>query len=66
MPATVPAAEAKYYTKYEAASYNVTFKADGETVRSGEALFGSTIVPPDAPSKVGNTFKAGLLKALPI
>ena len=57
MPATVPAAEAKYYTKYEAASYNVTFKADGETVRSGEALFGSTIVPPDAPSKVGNTFK---------
>lgn len=57
MPATVPAAEAKYYTKYEAASYNVTFKADGETVRSEEALFGSTIVPPDAPSKVGNTFK---------
>ena len=57
MPATVPAAEAKYYTKYEAATYNVTFKADGETVRSEEALFGSTIVPPDAPSKVGNTFK---------
>ena len=57
MPATVPAAEAKYYTKYEAANYNVTFKADGETVRSEEALFGSTIVPPDAPSKVGNTFK---------
>ena len=57
MPATVPAAEARYYTKYEAASYNVTFKADGETVRSEEALFGSTIVPPDAPSKVGNTFK---------
>ena len=57
MPATVPAAEARYYTKYEAATYNVTFKADGETVRSEEALFGSTIVPPDAPSKVGNTFK---------
>lgn len=57
MPATVPTADAKYYTKYEAANYNVTFKADGETVRSGEALFGSTIVPPDAPSKVGNTFK---------
>lgn len=57
MPATVPAADAKYYTKYEAANYNVTFKADGETVRSEEALFGSTIVPPDAPSKVGNTFK---------
>lgn len=57
MPATVPAAEARYYTKYEAANYNVTFKADGETVRSEEALFGSTIVPPDAPSKVGNTFK---------
>ena len=57
MPATVPTADAKYYTKYEAATYNVTFKADGETVRSEEALFGSTIVPPDAPSKVGNTFK---------
>lgn len=57
MPATVPTADAKYYTKYEAANYNVTFKADGETVRSEEALFGSTIVPPDAPSKVGNTFK---------
>ena len=57
MPATVPAVEARYYTKYEAATYNVTFKADGETVRSEEALFGSTIVPPDAPSKVGNTFK---------
>lgn len=57
MPATVPTADARYYTKYEAATYNVTFKADGETVRSEEALFGSTIVPPDAPSKVGNTFK---------
>lgn len=57
MPATVPTADAKYYTKYEAATYNVTFKADGEIVRSEEALFGSTIVPPDAPSKVGNTFK---------
>lgn len=57
MPATVPTADAKYYAKYEAANYNVTFKADGETVRSEDALYGSTIVPPDAPSKVGNTFK---------
>ena len=58
MPETVPeVAEVKYFAKYNAEKYTVTFKADGETVRSEEALYGSTIVPPDAPSKVGNTFK---------
>ncbi len=58
MPETVPeVAEVKYFAKYNAEKYTVTFEADGETVRSEEALYGSTIVPPADPSKVGNTFK---------
>ena len=58
MPETVPeVAEVKYFAKYNAEKYTVTFEADGETVRSEEALYGSTIVPPADPSKAGNTFK---------
>lgn len=57
MPATVPTADAKYYAKYEAASYTVTFKSGDEVVSSAEAVYGSTIVPPAAPTKEGNTFK---------
>ena len=39
MPETVPeVAEVKYFAKYNAEKYTVTFEADGETVRSEEAL----------------------------
>ena len=61
MPATVPAADAAYFAKFEAITYTATFDANGGAFAEGEdgiyeGIYESTIIAPAAPTYTGYDF----------
>ena len=64
--ATVPAYDAYFYAYYEARTYNVTYKVDGEEYAVVALLYGDNITAP-APEKEGYTFSGweGLPEQMP-
>lgn len=51
-------ADATYTAKWKVNQYKVTFVADGTTVKEETLDFGAAITAPEAPAKVGYTFKS--------
>lgn len=62
-PVKVPAKDAVYYAKFEAAKITATFEVDGVALTPAkQGTVGESIVPPADPDKTGYTFKHWVVK----
>ena len=56
IPETMPAKDVIVTGSFTVNKYNLTYKVDGETYKTAEVEYGSTITPETAPTKEGYTF----------
>ncbi|MBR1491386.1 MAG: InlB B-repeat-containing protein [Bacteroidaceae bacterium] len=56
IPETMPAKDVIVTGSFTVNKYNLTYKVDGETYKTAEMEYGSTITPETAPTKEGYTF----------
>ena len=56
VPEVISASDMTFTAQFTVNKYNVTFIADGETLKSEKQDYGTAIVAPQAPLKVGHSF----------
>lgn len=56
IPEVMPAHDMTITGSFSINNYCVTFIADGDTIQNVSLVYGSAIIPPEAPAKIGHTF----------